>query len=95
MGPKQLLVFMFKKEKKILFAYFFDVRIFAVIPSTTRMDDSHQHRAQRHNHTTTHPPQVTAGSVWLITALTRVNGMNAPQLGSFNFLPQCIYLYVH
>lgn len=94
MGPKQLIVFMLKKERKFLFAYSFDVRIYAVIPNTTRMNCSHQHRTQ-HNATTTHPPQVTAGSVWLITALTRVNGMNTPQLGSFNFLPQCIYLYVH
>lgn len=53
MGPKQLIVFMFKKEKKILFAYSFDVRIYAVIPSTTRMDNSHQHWAQRRNHTPT------------------------------------------
>lgn len=54
MGPKQLIVFMFKKEKKkTLFAYSFDVRIDAVIPNTTRMDNSHQHRRQRHNHTPT------------------------------------------
>lgn len=53
MGPKQLVVFMFKKEKKILFAYSFDVRIYAVIPNTTSVANSHQHRTQRHNHTPT------------------------------------------
>lgn len=31
------------------------------------------------------PRQVPAGSVWLITRLTMVNGVNAPQLGSFKF----------
>ena len=78
------------------FVYSLDLTLESVLLLTVS-----QERPQSPQLRATEQPHDQPRSLWLsewlvlLTTLARGSRMNAPQLGRFNFLPQCIHGYVH